>query len=59
MNYTEHKREFMGSFSVPDHAKTALEHLDAMDCVKAMNYARTIYEMMKNKVSETCPHDLD
>lgn len=52
MNYEEHKDMLLDSYSVPGSVKTALECLDVMDCVKALNYARTLYHLMRKRVDE-------
>ena len=52
MNYEEHKNALLSSYSAPTLAKSALHLFDSMDCVEALNYARTIYEMMKKRAAE-------
>lgn len=52
VNYEEHKNALLSSYSAPISAKSALHLFDSMDCVEALNYARTLYEMMKKRVAE-------
>lgn len=52
MLYEEHKKLFRESESISFKAKDALRHLDDMDCVKALNYAKTFVQMLEKKVEE-------
>lgn len=52
MNYEAHRDCLLDSYSVPGSVKTALECLDLMDSVKALNYARTLYHLMRKRVDE-------
>lgn len=50
--YAEHLKLFRESESISFKAKDALRHLDDMDCVKALNYAKTFVQMLEKKVEE-------
>jgi hypothetical protein len=52
MNYEQHKQAVMNSPTLSGKFKTAVSALDDMDCVKALNYARTLLAMMENRVNE-------
>jgi len=52
MTYEEHKQGFMDSPTLSRKGKQALSLLDDLDCVKALNLARTIYHMMQKRVTE-------
>lgn len=53
MTYEKHKQGFLDSPTLSRKGKAALELLDDLDCVKALNLARTIYHMMQKRVTES------
>mgnify|MGYP001611456322 CR=1 FL=1 len=51
-DYLSLKEFYMNSIGTKDSAKEACELLDNMDCVKALQAARAIVEIMELKVRE-------
>ena len=52
MNYEQHKGAVLSSDSISDKMKDALRIFDEMDCVDALKYSRTLFELMKKRVGE-------
>ena len=53
MTYEEHKIVFLRSELIPNDAKQALLLLDELDCIDALNFAKTFFVMMEKKYAET------
>ena len=53
MTYEEHKIVFLRSELIPNDAKQALLLLHELDCIDALNFARTFFAMMEKRYAET------